>query len=307
MKKFIFTLIILSILSSTFAAEIIKTSVKKEGFEGILFTGDGSKDKVIIVMSGSNGGMSMARDEAKFYHENGIPAMALALFKTKQTPQNLVSIPVEFVENAIQYLKDKGYQKVGIDGTSKGSEMALIAGSMFPDISCVIARVPSYFVSEGLSKKGMGKAPSGTSCWSCHGEDLPYAPYKTRTIDILKILKEEKELKLLLINKDKDVTPETVIPVEKINGPVLLISSKHDEVWPSYESACLIEEKLKAASFPYICKHIVFENIGHGAIVHIPWLYKLAFISERQHPKECAEDREKLKKELLSWVNNTWK
>ena len=177
---------------------------------------------------------------------------------------------------------------------------------MFPNISCVIARVPSYFVSEGLSKNGMGKAPSGTSCWSYHGEDLPYAPYKTRTIDILKILKEEKELKLLLINKDKDVTPETVIPVEKINGPVLLISSKHDEVWPSYESACIIEEKLKAASFPYICKHIVFENIGHGAIVHIPWLYKLAFISERQHPKECAEDREKLKKELLSWVNNTW-
>jgi hypothetical protein len=35
----------------------IHTSVKSEGFEGILFPGNGSKKKVVIVMSGSNGGI----------------------------------------------------------------------------------------------------------------------------------------------------------------------------------------------------------------------------------------------------------
>lgn len=45
---------------------MMKTSVKNDGFEGILFPGNGQKDKVVIVMSGSNGGMSMARDEALF-------------------------------------------------------------------------------------------------------------------------------------------------------------------------------------------------------------------------------------------------
>ena len=49
---------------------MIRVSMKDDGFEGILFLGNGSKDKVIIVMSGSNGGMSMAKHEAEFYHKN---------------------------------------------------------------------------------------------------------------------------------------------------------------------------------------------------------------------------------------------
>jgi hypothetical protein len=83
-----------------------RTAVQEEGFEGILYPGNGRRDKVLIVMSGSNGGMKLTKQEANFYHRNGIPALALALFKTKQTPREL---------------------------------------------SCVIARVPSYFISEGLS------------------------------------------------------------------------------------------------------------------------------------------------------------
>lgn len=285
---------------------MIRTLMKKDGFEGILFPGNGRKDKVVIVMSGSNGGMSMAKHEAEFYHKNGIPAMSLALFRTKQTSPDLVSVPVEYVEKAIQYLKNLGYQKIGIDGMSKGSEMALIAGSMFSDISCVIARVPSYFVSEGLAGEGKRKGPSGTSCWSYRGKDLPYAAYKTRTINMLKILKEEKELRIRGINSDKDVTPDTVISVENIKGPVLFISSKRDEVWPSYESACIMDEKLESVSFPYEHKHIAFENMSHAAIAHLPWIYKMAFGSERQHPKECAEDRERMKTEMLTWIKDVW-
>lgn len=68
---------------------MIRVSMKNDGFEGILFLGNGSKDKVIIVMSGSNGGMSMAKHEAEFYHKNGIPAMSLALFKTSTVIKTL--------------------------------------------------------------------------------------------------------------------------------------------------------------------------------------------------------------------------
>ncbi|HBZ03990.1 MAG TPA: hypothetical protein DEO83_09295 [Lachnospiraceae bacterium] len=285
---------------------MIHISIKNDGFEGILFPGNGSKDKVIIVMSGSNGGMSMAKHEAEFYHKNGIPAMSLALFKTKQTSPNLVSVPVEYVENAIKYLKEQGYRKIGIDGASKGSEMALVAGSLLSDISCVIARVPSYYVSEGLAGKGKRKGPSGTSCWSYKGKDLPYAAYKTRIINMVEIIKKEKEIRIRDINSDKDVTPDTIIPVENINGPVLFISSKHDEVWPSYESACIMEKKLESVSFSYEHKHVAFDNMSHAAIVHLPWIYKFAFKSERQHPKECAGDRERMKMELLSWIKTVW-
>ena len=133
----------------------ITTSVQTEGFEAVLYPGDGRKDKVLIVMSGSDGGMTLTKQESEFYHKNGIPALALALFKTKQTPKELSRVPVEFVEKAIGWLKKQGYKQIGIDGTSKGSEMALVAASLFSDLSCVIVRVPAlrHFLLE-LSGKG---------------------------------------------------------------------------------------------------------------------------------------------------------
>jgi dienelactone hydrolase len=285
---------------------ITNANVRTAGFEGILFPGNGRKDKVLIVMSGSNGGMKLTRQAAEFYHENGFPALALALFRTSQTPKDLSRIPVEYVENAVTWLKRQGYERIGVDGMSKGSEMALVAASLFPELSCVIARVPSYFVSEGLSGSGKSKGPSGTSCWSYRGKEMPYAPYCSRSFDLLHVLLKEKELHIIAFNRDKDVTPETVIPIERIKAPILLLSSKRDEVWPSFESATLMEKKLTETGFPYPHKHIAFEHMSHAMLTEIPLVYKMAFKSERQHPKECKRDREIFKEELLNWVNNVW-
>ena len=281
-------------------------NVQTDGFEGVLYPGDGRKDKVLIVMSGSNGGMKLTRQATRFYHENGFPALALALFKTRQTPKDLSRVPVEYVENAVVWLKKQGYERIGVDGMSKGSEIALVAASMLPELSCVIARVPSHFVSEGLSGSGRNKGPSGTACWSYRGKELPYAPYRSRSFDLMRVLLKEKELHIIAFNRDKDVTPETVIPVEKINAPILLLSSKHDEVWPSFESATLMEKRLTEIGFPYPHRHVAFEHMSHAMLTELPRIYKMAFKSERQHPKECEKDRETLRKELLDWVNKVW-
>jgi dienelactone hydrolase len=216
-------------------------------------------------------------------------------------------VPVEFVEKAIVWLKKQGYQQVGIDGTSKGSEMALVAASLFSDLSCVIVRVPSHFVSEGLTGSGKNKAPSGTSCWSYRGRELPYAPYRSRSFHILQMFMREKEMHIITFNRDKDITPETLIPIENIKAPVLMLSSTHDEVWPSYESAVYMEKKLNEIGFPYPHKHIAYKHMSHAVLTRLPWIYKMAFKSERQHPEDCAKDRAALKTELLDWVNNDWR
>ena len=221
-----------------------------EGFEAILYPGNGRKDKVMIVMSGSNGGMKLTKQEAEFYHRNGIPSLALALFKTKQTPKELSRVP--------------------------------------------------------LSGSGKNKAPSGTSCWSYRGRELPYAPYRSRTFNILQMFMREKEMHIITFNRDKDITPETLIPIENIKAPILMLSSKHDEVWPSYESAVYMEKKLTEIGFPYTHKHIAYEHMSHAVLTRLPWIYKMAFKSERRHLKECAKDRDALKNELLDWVNADW-
>lgn len=92
---------------------MIKTTVDTNGFEGTLFPVDHRKDKVVIVVSGSNGGMRMTKDCAEFYYKNGIPALAVALFKTKETQKNLDRVPVEYIKFAIAWLKEQGYEQIG--------------------------------------------------------------------------------------------------------------------------------------------------------------------------------------------------
>ena len=105
-------------------SEIVITTVRKEGFEGILFKADHTKDKVLIVISGFNGGMKLTKECARFYERHAVPALALAIFGTKQTGKNLDRIPIEYVESAISWLKKQGYRKIGIDGTlPKGASL----------------------------------------------------------------------------------------------------------------------------------------------------------------------------------------
>lgn len=285
---------------------MIKTTVAKEGFEGIYFEANDKKDKVVIVVSGSNGGMSLTKQSAEFYYRNGVSALAVALFKTKGTQKNLDRVPVEYIESAIRWLKELGYKKIGIDGTSKGSEIALFSGTIFPELTCVIARVPSHFVSEGLLVKGKTKMPSGTSCWSYRGEEIPFASYNARKFNLPKILLKEKELHLITINGDKTVKEEHIIPVEKINGPVLLLSSVNDKVWPSYESGLFLEKRLQEKGFDKPFKHIAYPTMSHAMLTEIHWIYRLAFKTERQNKRQCAIERTQLAKELLKWINEVW-
>jgi hypothetical protein len=67
-----------------------------------------------------------------------------------------------------------------------------------------------------------------------------------------------------------------------------------------------MEKKLNEIGFPYPHKHIAYKHMSHAVLTRLPWIYKMAFKSERQHPKDCAKDREALKTELLDWVNNAW-
>lgn len=286
---------------------MIKTTVDTNGFEGILFPVDNRNDKVVIVVSGSNGGMRMTKDCAEFYYKNGIPALAVALFKTKETQKNLDRVPIEYIRFAIAWLKEHGYEQIGIDGTSKGSEIALLAATMFSDLSCAIARVPSHFISEGLVTYGKSKRPSGTSCWSYDGKEIPFAPYTAREFNIPKILIKEKEMNLLSINKEKMVTKETLIPIEKIKAPILLLSAINDTIWPSYESSLYMEKYLEEKEFAYPFKHMAFENLSHAMLTEISFVYKLAFKTERCNKEKCAEERIQLKNELLNWVQNVWK
>jgi dienelactone hydrolase len=282
------------------SAEIIKATLHKA--DGVLYPVDGRKDKVVITLSGSEGGLEHAQKLAKFLQEHGIPAFAFGYFKTKHSQKNLDRIELESIQSAIVRLKNMGYQKIGIEGCSKGAEYAAAAAIAFSDLSCVILKIPSWFYSEGMN----GTTPSGTSCWSYQGKEIPYTPYKTRKLPVLKEMLKNREYNILAINTGKTINPASVIPIEKIKAPILMFSTAVDTIWPSKESCEKLEERLRQHQFPYPYKHICFEHMSHMMLENCGAAIKWFIKSEKQFPKECAEERRVMGQECIKWIENVW-
>ena len=50
------------------------------------------------------------------------------------------------------------------------------------------------------------------------------------------------------------------IPVERINGPVMLISGTDDQVWPATVLSEFAVRRLRAHSHPFAVEHLVYEG-----------------------------------------------
>ena len=284
-------------------ADLVLT-IEENGFEGHFYDA-GEKEKVVITFSGSDGGSSASDTMAWYYKEHGISALGVTLFAGKDTGKYLDEVPLEYVEKAIEWLHSQGYEKIAVDGVSKGSEYALLAASQFDDITCVVARAPSYFISEGMIGK---KAPSGTSCWSYQGEGFAYTPYKVREFDVVKQFSTHHEFNILEYNSGKEVLEESVIPMEKINGPILLLSTESDTVWPSAEQADYIENYLEEKGFPHEVVNAKYKYISHFIIPmrRNTWLLKMLFLSEKEYPEECEKERTDLSEKAIDFIQNHW-
>ena len=59
---------------------------------------------------------------------------------------------------------------------------------------------------------------------------------------------------------------EAEMPVEKINGPILMISCEDDQMWPSTQFANMAIDRLKAHNFKKQFFHFSYEGAGHWII-----------------------------------------
>ena len=78
---------------------------------------------------------------------HGISALGVTLFAGKETGENLDQMCPFGVYGKRHCMaeKNRALEKIKPLTDLQGSEYALLAASRFGDISCVIARVPSYF------------------------------------------------------------------------------------------------------------------------------------------------------------------
>lgn len=142
---------------------------------------------------------------------------------------------------------------------------------LFLMIWAAVALAPMSIACQGFGKeKGIVILPG--SSWAFHGEEIPFTPFGLKKTPYGRILlgslrAREVTMLDLYMPMIQQPTPASVIRAENITGPVLLISSKMDTMWPSEASVLQIMTRLREQRFSYPYRHLSYH---HGSHLFVP-------------------------------------
>jgi dienelactone hydrolase len=218
--------------------------IKLEGeLHGMLFVpGTEGRHPGVLVVGGSEGGLPTQK--AAWLASHGFAALALAYFRYEDLSPDLEAIPLEYFGRALVWMALRPEilaDRIAVVGTSRGGELALQLGSMYPQVKAVVAYVPANV-----------RYPS-----CCGGTRVPYAwTWQGQPLAFDRPWESTRNVATAM---------HAAIAVENTHGPILLISGDNDGVWPSSDMTSSIVSRLKEAHFPYPVERLNYAHSGHMA------------------------------------------
>ncbi|XP_004455171.2 acyl-coenzyme A thioesterase 6 isoform X6 [Dasypus novemcinctus] len=185
----------------------------------------------IIDVSGSGGGLCEYR--ASLLAGHGFAMLALAYFRFEDLPEYLKDIHLEYFEEAVDFMlqhpKVKG-PSVGLLGFSKGGDLCLSMASFLKGITATVlinacvanTLVPLHY--KDMTIPALGSDPS------------KFKLTESGIIDCMDVWDSPRE----------DSQHQSLIPLEKAQGPFLFIVGKDDRNWKSEFYAHIATERLQA-------------------------------------------------------------
>ena len=244
------------------------TEVRDSGFTATLYEPPGAERRpAIVTLAGSQGGRMVAMNYPGGLASRGYVVLSLAYHNDEGVPRRLSSLPLEYFEQAIRWLRARpnvDSTRIGLLGGSKGAEAALLIASTYPAlIRAVVALVPGSVVWPGCCDSVSSLGPSFT----VGGKPLPYMPPEPALASALTAISRDGPVRgtPLFLHRlgDTAAAARAAIRVERIRGAVLLISATDDGQWPSTFMAEQIMARLRAHGFRYPYNHIANEGSGH--------------------------------------------
>jgi dienelactone hydrolase len=254
---------------------VTRREVREQGLAGTLFLPAGpGPHPAVMVLNGSGGGINEPR--AALYASHGYAALALGYFKAPGRPDHISDTPLEYFETALHWLHAEvkplgGF--VALSGQSRGGELVLLLGSLLPElVSAVIGYVPGAVVHSAQNACNPANGPDSRNgpAWLWRGQPLPHLWEHNRTAtwapwDEGPEPRRHTEA-LLTALQDPQAVERARIRVERIRGPVLLLSASDDGSWPSSLYGRMVTEHLAAHAHPYPVQHLDFEGAGHSIV-----------------------------------------
>lgn len=256
------------------AEGVTRHPLAEDGLVGTLFlpAGEGPHP-AIMILNGSGGGINEPR--AALWASRGVAALALGYFGAPGLPKYISNTPLEYFARGLDWLRARVRPKndfVAVAGQSRGGELALLLGATFPDkVSAVLGYVPSAFVHGGQA--AADPAPElgrDGPCWTLDGKPLVHQWQDNATAswkpydDATDMRRNADAMRTAL--GDPPAMASARIPVERIAGPVLLLSGGDDGAWPSDLYSLIVQTSLLAAGHRHEVLWKNWSAAGHSIL-----------------------------------------
>ena len=275
-------------LLQRFAAPgVTRREIREEGLVGTLFTPAGpGPHPVVVVLNGSGGGINEPR--GALYASHGYQAFALGYFKAPGLSPFITETPLEYLETGLRWAHRELQPKdgfVAVSGQSRGGELALLLGATFPELVCaVIAYVPGAMVhgAQGAGDPARGGWQGVT--WTKGGVPLPHLWQDNAAVHWHPWAGDAPPSRHHSVFfeglKDRALAEQARIPVERIAGPVLLVSGRDDRAWPSSLYSRMVVSTLSRHGHRHLVRHLDFDDAGHA--INLPFVPTTQL--SREHP-----------------------
>lgn len=208
----------------------------------------------VLLVAGSSG--RVERERAELLAAHGARVRAVRWFGGEGQRPVPHEVPIEFFLEHLELLR-QDHDRVAMFGTSFGAEATLLTATMTP-IDVTIAVAPSSVVWPGILD---GE-------WSSHlavgGSPVAYVPFDsawTATTDP----PEYVGLYEASLARDEARATAASIPVERIEGDLLLVAGGDDRVWPSVDFAHRIDAR--RAAHGKTTRVITHPDAGHRLLL----------------------------------------
>jgi dienelactone hydrolase len=257
-----------SLITAVIDAGVRTIVVREDGLVGTLFLPASRPPYPVVIALGGSGGGIFAMPALPLA-SHGIAVLAMAYFGMERLPAELKRIPLEYFGSAIEWLRGRDELRpgvIGVVGGSRGGELALLVAATYPDIKAVVGWAPSGVMYGGLSRGAAGPV----AAWCRGGRDLPFAGFDGSAVDW-----NRRPIRFtpgfVAALSDTTTVSAAEIPVERINGPVLLISGSDDQVWPSSLLSEVAVRRFRERGHRFPVEHVCYEGAGHAIVPPHPF------------------------------------
>jgi hypothetical protein len=216
-------------------------------WEGVLAAPARGNGIGVLVLAGSSG--RIERERARILAQQGMTAASIRWFGGPGQPPGICEIPLETFTTAVDLLRSNGAERIGVLGTSKGAEAALLTAVHDPRVDVVIAISPTSRVWCNVGPGLDGAQRPCRSSWTWREQPVPFVPMDdswtpAETDGEPVAIRGWYELSERTF---ADLVPAAEIPVDTARADLLLIAGGDDAMWPSVPFAEQLAQRRRSA------------------------------------------------------------